>query len=90
MTDLERRQELARWFRLAAEKCCQCTDGHHDWSTSYPYGTDGDVRMTRDLAREIADLLEGEPPAELVLKTSEQKRAFSKDWDRRYREGQKQ
>ncbi len=57
--DAPRRAELATWFRSAADRCCQCTDGHHDWTPDYPYGTDGDVRVTRDLAREVADLLDG-------------------------------
>jgi hypothetical protein len=61
MSETERRAELAVQLRQAAERCCQCTDGHHDWIPTYPYGTDGDVRMTRDLARELADLLTTTP-----------------------------
>ena len=49
---------LANQFRAAAERCCQCTDGHHDWTTEHPYGTDDDVRMTPDGARRVAALLD--------------------------------
>jgi hypothetical protein len=49
------REALAVALRHAADRCCQCTDGHHDQVP--PYGTDDDVRISRDDARKIADIL---------------------------------
>lgn len=53
-------RSVADWLRIAAEKCCQCTNGHHD-QIEYPYGTEGDVRISRDLARTLADFLDAHP-----------------------------
>lgn len=46
----------ATWVRGVSQKCCECTDGHHDWTCAY--GTEGDVRISRDAARALADLLD--------------------------------
>lgn len=55
-TETDARGRLAERLTWAVEKCCQCTDGHHDWPAN-PYGTEGDVRMSRDDARMIVSLL---------------------------------
>lgn len=55
-TETDARGRLAERLTWAVEKCCQCTDGHHDWPAN-PYGTEGDVRMSRDDARMIVALL---------------------------------
>ena len=39
-------REAATWLRGVSEKCCECTDGHH--VQQYAYGTEGDVRASRD------------------------------------------
>lgn len=49
-------REATTWLRGVSEKCCECTDGHH--VQQYAYGTESDVRASRDTARAIADLLE--------------------------------
>lgn len=49
-------REAVRWLLTVAERCCQCTDGHHD--QHYAYGTDSDVRISRDAARALADWFE--------------------------------
>lgn len=59
MSDNERKL-LAEQLMWAADECCQCDDGHHEQAA--PYGTDGDVRISRDDARRIASLLAGGVP----------------------------
>jgi hypothetical protein len=49
-------RDAAKWLRGVSEKCCECTDGHH--VQQYAYGTESDVRASRDTARALADLLE--------------------------------
>lgn len=58
-----RLSEIARRLLTAAEKCCQCEDGHHD-QIGLPYGTEADVRISRDTAREIAAALTAQPAGE--------------------------
>ncbi len=51
-------REAAEWLRAVSEKCCECTDGHHDQSRAY--GTESDVHISRDTARALADWLDAD------------------------------
>ena len=65
--------DLAEWRRQltgAAERCCQCTDGHHDQAARI-HGTDQDVRVPRDTARHLASLLTRLEAAEAALRLAE-------------------
>lgn len=53
--DSARVREAAKWLRGVSEKCCECTDGHHH--QSFAFGTEADVRISRDTARALADWL---------------------------------
>lgn len=54
-------RDAAEWLQGVSEKCCECTDGHHD--QQYAYGTEADVHVSRDTARALADLLDNEANA---------------------------
>src|SRR5690606_1879291 len=59
MSDNERKL-LAEQLLWAADECCPCDDGHHEWTA--PYGTAGDARISRDDARRIASPRAGGVP----------------------------
>lgn len=43
----------AEWMDSVSQKCCECTDGHHE--QTYAFGTEDDVHISRDAARALAD-----------------------------------
>lgn len=51
VADLQTLRDAAKWLQGVSEKCCECTDGHH--VQQYTYGTEDDVRMSRDTARAL-------------------------------------
>jgi len=53
--DLQTLRDAAKWLQGVSEKCCECTDGHHD--QQYAYGTENDVHISRDTARALASWL---------------------------------
>lgn len=57
-TDVAPLREAAHWLRVVSEKCCECTDGHHDQMPAY--GTEADVHISRDTARALADWLDAD------------------------------
>lgn len=52
MSAAERLIAAADWLDGVSQKCCECTDGHHEQSR--PFGTEDDVHISRDTARALA------------------------------------
>lgn len=52
MNAAQRLIAAADWMGAVSQKCCECTDGHHDQHR--PFGTEADVRISRDTARALA------------------------------------
>ena len=64
MSARERLLAAADWMGAVSQKCCECTDGHHDQHR--PFGTEADVRISRDTARALAAWLRWEAEAACV------------------------
>jgi hypothetical protein len=60
----ERLNAAADWMDGVSQKCCECTDGHHEQSR--PFGTEDDVHVSRDTARALAAWLRWEAECTVV------------------------